>query len=143
MLVFDVRRLISTPDVPEWERWRRAILSYTEDWRRVFFEILRNGCWSMRVVEETAASLIAEAGRKHEIWPEFRNGVVLNYTHLHVITRFYTKFLAINVTNRVKGGRKRARSFQKWEKAGKNRKSEPAFPALTRLNRRKWLISRF
>ena len=97
----------------------------------------------MGVVEETAASLIAEAGWKHEIWLEFRNGVVLNYTHLHANTRFYTKFLTVNVMNRVEGGRKRARPFQKWEKAGKNRKSEPAFPALTHLNRRKWLISRF
>jgi len=43
MLVFDVRRLISTPDVPEWERWRRAVLSYADGWRRMFFEILRNG----------------------------------------------------------------------------------------------------
>ena len=43
MLVFDVRRLISTPDVPEWERWRRVVLSYADGWRRMFFEILRNG----------------------------------------------------------------------------------------------------
>ena len=63
------------------------------------------------------------------------NMVVLNYTHLHVFTRFYTRFLAINVTSAdggqriarptVEGGREEPR---KWEKAGRKWESGPAFP---------------
>jgi hypothetical protein len=39
-------------------------------------------------------------------------------------------------------GRRRAEEALKWEKAGCERAIDPPLPALARLNRRKWLISR-
>ena len=68
---------------------------------------------------------------------------------LHAFTRIYTRFPAgwemeygsngVVEGDMGKGGWKLGR---KWEKVGWSWEIKPAFPALARLIRRKWLISR-
>jgi len=93
------------------------------------------------------------------------------YTYLHAFTRIYTLFLTINVTRineaeitkaprhegetdwpqkNTENAKDRkfcrqeavGRRGRKWEKVGWSWEIKPAFPALARLIRRKWLISR-
>src|SRR5882724_12354577 len=144
------RSCVSFGPVGRWiRRSYQTILIASHKWEAaLLFDILRNGVleyWSHGLRERLGgagpeAGVPTEAGWKMDCargvigWLA-ANMVVLNYTHLHVFTRFYTRFLAINVTSAdggqriarptVEGGREEPR---KWEKVGRKWESGPAFP---------------
>src|SRR5258708_9318896 len=86
---------------------------------------LRVEGWPFKTGEDAGpeAGVATKTSVKMASWSGFEGGLVtkilvLNYTHLHEFTRFYTMFLAVNVTNRIdrRLATDETRTEHRWER---------------------------